>query len=140
VRWLPALPSALSLLFLVPTARDTAATLRWDPPGLDYPEWSEQIARRVPPNARVLLAVTPDPYFALVKRADLTLHALLPGQIPFSDEQARALLADTDVIVVGRYVPAPWLLDALKARGRSLFTVGKPGDVCYGRVVVLARE
>jgi hypothetical protein len=128
-----------STLFVVLAASDAREALSWRPAGLDYATWSARVVASLPRGARVLIAATPDPYFATVTRPDLIVREVLPSGIPLSAQRSDALLRETDFVILGRFVPAPWLLPALEARARLVTTVGRANDVCYGRVFALAR-
>jgi 4-amino-4-deoxy-L-arabinose transferase-like glycosyltransferase len=128
----------VAAVFALCAVRDAADALRWRPAGLAYDEWSERVMAAIPRNARVLIAATPDPYFASVNRPDLVVRELLPAGIPLPDGGADSLLDDTDFVVVGRVAPSEWVLQALRARGRRVAKIGSPSDLCYAQIFALA--
>jgi 4-amino-4-deoxy-L-arabinose transferase-like glycosyltransferase len=132
------LAGTIAATFVVLAAGDAADALRWRPGGEGYRAWSARVVAQLPRNAHVLIAATPDPYFATLARPDLTVREFLPAGIPMpADRSAPQLLHDTDFVVIGRVAPSEWVADALRSRGRVVATIGRPTDLCYGRVFAL---
>ena len=106
----------------------------------DYNGFSAEVGRRIPPGSRVLLAITPDPYFVLRNRPDLVLREYVPDSLPVAHDTYWHYLSKTDYIVIGKPNLFGFSVEEfVEANGMLLGTVGTPDAGYFARIYKVNR-
>jgi 4-amino-4-deoxy-L-arabinose transferase-like glycosyltransferase len=102
----------------------------------DYPQWSSEVSKKTPSGSTVLLCLTPDLYFGLKDRQDLTLREYLPPNIPIDRAAYWSYLSQADYVIVGKssQSPSPEVDDFLSANGKLVDTVGNEERGYFARI------
>jgi 4-amino-4-deoxy-L-arabinose transferase-like glycosyltransferase len=110
-------------------------------PEFDYPQWSSEVSRKTPPGSTVLLCLTPDLYFGLKDRQDLTLREYLPPNIPIGHDAYWSYLSQADYVIVGKgsQSPSADVEDFLRSKGTLIDTVGNEEHGYFARIYRVTR-
>jgi hypothetical protein len=115
---------------------------RWSRGGesSDYGRFCEQVSALIPSGSRVFVSLFPDVYLCLSHRADLSFRTFVPEQLPVPDEAQRRVVAESDVIVTGRWSPGT-LADTIARRdGELIGEVGARRGYTYHALVYRMRR
>lgn len=102
----------------------------------DYGGWSSEISRKIPPGSRVLLSITPDPYFGLMGRSDLTIREFLPESFPTNHDTHWRYMSQADYVIVGvRFgLPTDAVREFLRSNCTLIDTVGRTDRGYFARI------
>lgn len=91
----------------------------------DYASWAQQVSKAIPRGSTVLLSVTPDPYFVLRDRPDLTLREFIPG-FKLDKRTEMAYMESADYILVRGPLPNKNVWRFVHAHAQLMNQVGSP--------------